>query len=367
MSIILIFCLTLLANPLSILYSETLFEIPSEHENMLQQHSFRILGVGAACIDLLVPVEEQFLAHVPGEKGGSQAIEFEKLNHIIALSGSSPQIATGGSCANTIKGLANLGERCGFLSHMGSDSLGEHFSHQIKKLGIVGLFSTSSLPTARVLCLITPDGQRTMRFFAGSSEEMSDRYIHPNYFKGIRHVHLEAYFLRNGPLLQRIMELAKKAGATISLDVSSFEIIRQYHQTLHALLSTYVDVVFANENEVKELTGLSAFEGCGKLQEICPIAVVLMGERGCLVGHQGRIVHSPAFPAKVIDSTGAGDLFASGFLYGYIREYPLEACARLGNRLGSAIVEVKGADLPEGKWQELRALIAYEAPVNNDR
>ncbi|CUI15811.1 putative carbohydrate kinase, PfkB family [Candidatus Protochlamydia naegleriophila] len=355
----LVFSLILLISNL-VLHAQD-FELSEDHRFMIAKHPYRILGVGAACIDLLIPVKEDFLKHVPGEKGGAQAIDIEKLNHIIALSDLKPQVATGGSCANTIKGLASLGEKCGFLSHVGTDPLGEHFSNYTKGLGITGLFTYSSRPTARVLCLITPDGQRTMRFFAGASQEMSNHYLHPDYFKDVKLVHIDSYSLRNGEMVARVMQLAKEAGAKISIDLSSFEIVREYYPTLCELLPNYVDIVFANQDETKAMTGLNPYEGCQRLQEICSIAVVLMGKEGCLVGHQDRILHSPAFPAKVIDTTGAGDLFASGFLYGYQQGYSLEESARLGNRLGSAIVEIKGAELPEEKWKDIRKTLNLES------
>lgn len=325
---------------------------------MVERQSYHVLGVGAACMDLLIPVSEDFLTHVPGKKGGAQPIEIEKLNKILSENQILPTITTGGSCANTIKGLACLSETCAFLTNVGPDSLGEQFTQYMKKLGIAPLFSISSLPTPRVLCLITPDGQRTMRFCAGCSEEISDDFLHPIYFKGVKLVHLDAYTLRNGNLTARVMQLAKEAHTKISIDLSSFEVIHENQAALKELLPQYVDIVFANVDEIYALTGLSPKEGCRKLQGICPISVVLMGKEGCLVGHQGELIQSPAFPTHVVDSTGAGDLFASGFLYGYLQGYPLAKCAKLGNCLGSAIVAVQGAELPPEAWKTIRTSLA---------
>jgi sugar/nucleoside kinase (ribokinase family) len=320
-----------------------------------QPFSYRVLGVGHACMDLLIPVSEEFLKHVPGEKGGTQPIGIEQLNHLISLSHQQPHLATGGSSANAIKGLAALGEKCAFISNVGNDPLGEHFIQYMKNLGVITLFSKSIHPTCRVLCLITPDGQRTLRFYAGCSEEMTESVLRPTDFKGIQLMHIDAYTMRNDHLVESAMKLAKAANAKISIDLSSFEIIHQFHQPLLKLLLQYVDIVFVNELEIKALIHLEASEGCHKLQEMCPIAVVLMGNKGCLVGHQGKVFHSPAFPSHVVDTTGAGDLFASGFLYGYLQGYSLEKCAKMGNRLGSAIVEVEGAELPLERWEEMRA------------
>jgi sugar/nucleoside kinase (ribokinase family) len=326
---------------------------------------YRVLGIGHACIDILIPVNEEFLKHIPGEKGGAEPIDFAQLNQILSTSQIPSHIATGGSSANTIKGLASLGEKCAFLSHVGSDPLGEHFVQYMKKLGIIGFFSKSELPTAQVLCFITPDGQRTMRFYPGCSEEVSDNFFNLDYFRGITLMHIDGYTMRNGNLAENVMRLAKEAKAKVSIDLSSFEVIRQFHEPLKKLLLQYIDIVFANEDETKELTRLGAYEGCLKLQEMCPIAVVLIGSKGCLVGHQGQVLHSPGFPTKVVDSTGAGDLFASGFLYGYLQGYALAQCARIGNRLGSAIVEVQGAELPPEKWKIVQAFLLEDLMLQN--
>lgn len=346
----------MIVNLFGFLYSEALTPLPEEHRFMLDNHPYRVLGIGHACMDLLIPIEEDFLLNVPGEKGGSQGINAKDLQHVLSFIREKPLLATGGSSANTIKGLASLGEKCAFISHVGNDALGDYFIQYMKKLGIIGFYSKSlHHPTTQILCLITPDGQRTMRFCSGASEEMSEDLLHVEYFKDVKLMHIDAYTMRNGNLVESIMQIAKNAQVQVSIDLSSFEIIRQFHEPLMKLLSKYVDIVFANEDEVKALTGLGIFEGCVKLQEICPIAVVLIGKEGCLVGHQGEIFHSPGFPADLVDSTGAGDLFASGFLYGYLQGYPLKKCAKIGNRLGAAIVEVEGAELSSEKWQMIRS------------
>jgi sugar/nucleoside kinase (ribokinase family) len=324
---------------------------------------YRVLGVGDACIDLFIPVSEEFLSHVPGKKGGAEAIEMEKLKQIIAASKTSPYMAAGGSCANTIKGLVNLGEPCAFLSSVGSDSFGEFFTASMKELGIELLFSKSNIPTTLVLCLVTPDGQRTMRFCSDSIASEPNEFLHREYFKGVKIVHFDAYTLRNGNLTKKAMQLAKEAHAKVSIDLSSFEIVQEYHAKLTELLKEYVDIVFSNKDETQALTGLSPAEGCLKLQEMCSIAVVLMGDEGCLVGHQGEYFHSPSYSANIVDSTGAGDLFASGFLYGCLHKYPLTKCARLGNRLGSAIVEVQGAEFSSEKWKTVRAALREESLI----
>ncbi|MFI5344152.1 MAG: carbohydrate kinase family protein [Chlamydiales bacterium] len=322
--------------------------------------SYKILGIGAACIDLMITVSEDFINDVPGTKGGAEEIDRLDLDRILSLSDQTPLITTGGSSANVIKCLAGLGESCGFFSSLGDDDFGRHYSDYMQRQKIQCLFIPSPHPTNCVLCMITPDGQRTMRFFEGSSLSMTHDQLMPSHFSGVQLLHLDAYSLRQRGLVEHAMQLAKQSRSLISIDLSSFEMIRDYFSILNSILAKYVDIVFANADETRAMTGLDPEEGCFALQNICSIAVVMIGKEGCLVGHNGQILHCPAHPAHLIDSTGAGDYFAGGFLYGYLHQQPLLSCANLGNRLGGLIVEVKGAELPKEKWQEIRSESSFK-------
>jgi sugar/nucleoside kinase (ribokinase family) len=320
----------------------------------------KILGVGTACIDLLIEVDEAFLRHVPGAKGGAEPIELEALLQVIEKSGKVPILATGGSSANVIKGLASLGEKCALLSHLGKDPLGDFFLNSMEKLGIEGLYTFSSGPTARVLCLITPDGERTMRFCM-QPHSISDQFLHSHILQNVRLVHHEAYSLNLETavrdILPDLMGMAKKMKIINSLDLPSFEVVEEHHSPLAEILKQ-TDIVFANEEEAKAMMQCDPEEGCFKLQKSVPIAIVLMGKEGCLVGHQGKVLHVPTYPATVIDTTGAGDLFASGFLFGYLHDFSMEESAKLGHRLASAVVEVAGTNLPPEKWKEIKKEIS---------
>lgn len=245
-----------------------------------------------------------------------------------------------------IKCLAMLGESCGFLTALGNDAFGVKFVKHARKQKIQGLFSYSPLPTSCVLCLITPDGQRTMRFYEGSNLSMTKELIRPEYFRGIKLLHIDSYSLRRSGLVEKAMQLAKQQQALISLDLSSFEIVQEKSGVLGQLLEKYVDIVFGNADETLALTGLLPQEGCFELQKLCKVAVVMIGKEGCIVGHKNQLMLIPAYPANVVDTTGAGDFFAGGFLHGYLHNKTLIECAELGNRWGSAIVQVIGAELP---------------------
>ncbi|MCE2982776.1 MAG: adenosine kinase [Parachlamydia sp.] len=301
----------------------------------------RVVGIGQACIDLLLEVDDSFLSHVGGQKGGAEPLEFDAMEALIKKSGKTPLLAAGGSCANTMRGLSSLGEQCAFLTHLGSDPLGMFFQTEMEKQGIEGHYQYSIQPTGRVLCLITPDGQRTMRYFIPFHPPLQPLEAFPNK----KLIHHEAYSLQTSHF---------DLHPNNSLDLSSFEIVQSSHALLWQLIKSKVNILFGNSDEMHALTGCEPEEACMQIQGHCPIVIVLMGKDGCLVGSRGKTMHVPAYPAVAIDSTGAGDFFASGFLFGYLHGFALEKCARLGNRLGSAVVQVAGAQLPDDDWRAIR-------------
>lgn len=323
-------------------------------------HHCPVLGIGAPCMDILMNVDDQFLASL-GKKGWSQQTDQFFVQKIIEQTKiQKSYIATGGSCSNTIKGLTNLGHSCAFFGKIGKDEMGSQYYKSIKKAGIFPLCLQSDSPTQVCMCLVSNDGERTMRCCPGAANEISAEEIDPNNFKGVRLVHIEGYMLysKDGNFIPSAMKCAKESGALISFDLSSYDLIRLQKEKIMDLLKNYVDIVFANEEEVKELTGMDPVEGCQFLKEICPVAVVMLGANGCLVGSKKDIYYSPAFPVKVVDTTGAGDLFASGFLHGYLNGLHLKACALMGNMVGGAVCEVFGAEIPEKKWDQIRMQLA---------
>lgn len=314
-----------------------------------------VLGIGAPIIDYIIVVKEDFLAQVPGEKGGMVLVDYETLTAIIENNGSQPYIIAGGSGANTIKGLAHFGHQCGLIGKIGDDETGRKFLESMKALNIIPYLCHTSTPTAQVVCLVTPDSERTMRSFLGASKEMSADDLDPKVFEGVRLVHIEGHSLHNGELTHRAMELAKSCGAKVSFDLGSYEVVLAHKQKIIPLLAQYVDVVFANADEVHALFQLGSSKGCEVLNELCGIAVVLLGNEGCLVGTGSSQIHCPAMPVEAVDSTGAGDLFASGFLHGYLRGLSYEECARCGALAGAAVVQVLGADIPLAMWAEIKS------------
>lgn len=316
--------------------------------------NYEILGIGGPILDQLLSVSEAYLASLAGDKGGMLPIDFETLEKIIAGSGNTPISVAGGSTRNTLHGLSRFGEKCALLGMVGSDQRGKYYRSLLKEQGIFPLLIESETPTAIVLSLVTPDGERTMRTFQGATVEIRGHHLDPSHFVQAKLVHLEGYTLFNEDLTETAMRLAKTAGARVSFDLASFEIVKRFRDHILHLLETYVDVIFANEEEIFALTGQKDPEkGSAFLAERCEIGVVLMGPKGCWVQQGSAKLHCPAYPVQPLDTTGAGDLFASGFLHGLMRGYPLEICAHYGAIAGKAVVQVMGPVIPHEAWEEI--------------
>ena len=268
-----------------------------------------------------------------------------------------PIVTTGGSCANTIKGLASLGQRSALAGKMGRDPMGKLFLEKFEKYGVVPLIVYSDTPTAQVASLITPDHQRTFRCFPGAGNEFTEEDLIPELFQGVRLVHIEGYAFYNQSLAERSMQMAKEAGALVSLDLGSFELVKKFKGKLLELIPAYVDIIFANEDETRVLTGLGPEEGCDLLRQMCQATVILIGKDGCWIGSPDEKCLCPAIAANVIDTTGAGDLFASGFLHGFLEGCTLKECGRYGNLTGGTVVQYKGAEIPDHKWTELKEIM----------
>lgn len=315
-----------------------------------------ILGIGSPCVDLVFRVDNAFLQKLDVNKGDEKTATWEKFSRILeacATQGYSPLIAVGGSAANTIRGLAHLKHQASFLGKIGQDTLGELYLEKHKALNIHSLIVQDKTPTTQIAVFVTEDFQRSFLAFLGAGTQLNAGDLNLNLFQGVRHVHIEGYMLDNGTLVEQATRLAKQAQATVSLDLGCLRIVEKYRNTIVKLLQSSVDIVFANENETRSLVQSSDESGAKALGQYCPIAVVLGGEKGCWVAAKGNIIHSPALKVKVVDTTGAGDLFAAGFLHGFLKGYTLEACAVFGNVLGGTVVSVVGAEIQQHQWPDI--------------
>jgi sugar/nucleoside kinase (ribokinase family) len=305
-------------------------------------------------MDLILRVSDEYLATIPGELHGMEHVTFSELQRLIDESGQVPVPVPGGSCSNMLRGLAAFGQKCAVIGKVGNDEFGSHYTRALGEHSVDGFLFPSNTPTSTVLSLVDPHGLRTMRTYLGASEELSPIELSPDIFEGVRLVHIEGYALYNIGPMKRTLELAKAAGCQISLDLAAFEVVRTFKEELKTILPDYIDVVFANEDETRELTGMGPEQGCDALGEIVPTTVVMVGKQGCHVRRDGEKIHYPAFLVEEpLDTTGAGDLFASGFLHSHLSGRSLHDCARVASLTGATIVQVLGAVVPKSLWPPL--------------
>lgn len=340
----------MLSNLLNLIFS--LFIFSSFYLNA--NETKHVIAIGAPTIDFLLDVDESFLDSIKGKKGGCEVVDWPTFKSIVHENRSFlRRYATGGSSANTIKGIASLGLEASFFGRIGNDDLGEFFFNRLLEIGVTPELIRTEKPTQQVACLITPDYQRTMRCFLGATLEFSDHDIIPEIFEGKHLVHIEGYALRHEGLVKKAFSLAKEKGLKTSFDLGAHELALEYKDSLMKEILPIVDVLFANQDEAFALTGLDPKEACHELQKIVDTVVILIGKDGCYVGSKGTTSHFGTTPADMVDSTGAGDLFASGFIYGYLKGLSHQESAQIGNLLGGAVVEEVGAEISDDRWEML--------------
>ena len=330
----------------------------------MSQPTFDLIGVGNPIMDLLAHVPESFLAtHVAGDKGGMVLVDHTDIARLVAKLDTDYAVTPGGSAANATLGAVRLGLRATYVGKIGADKTAADYHANFVAAGADGArFKRTSLPNGRCLSLVTPDGQRTMRTHLGAAMTLSPDEISPADFAGARHAHIEGYLMFNPALAGKVVASARAAGCTLSLDLSSFEVVNMARDWLFAQIKQGFDVIFANEDEIRALfqdqtSGYATL--AQKLARPDGIAAVKMGKDGAWIA-RGAELHriAPVKVSRVVDTTGAGDAWAAGFLYGYLRGYALPAAGAIGSLLGAECVQHLGATIPEMHWPRLRTQVA---------
>jgi sugar/nucleoside kinase (ribokinase family) len=270
-------------------------------------------------------------------------------------------VTPGGSAANAVLGATKLGLKTTFLGKIGGDVTARNYRDNFVAAGGDGSrFKHAALPNGRCLSMVTPDGQRTMRTHLGAAMTLSPEEITAEDFRGARHAHIEGYLLFNPALAEKVARTARAAGCTISLELSSFEVVNVAREWILAQLQEGVHIVFANEDEIRALFQKDASYDAyaRKLAGYGGIAAVKIGKDGAWVA-RGSELHrvEPVPVSRVVDTTGAGDAWAAGFLYGYLRNLPLSVAGAIGSLLGAETVQHLGPAIPESQWPRLRAQV----------
>uniref|UniRef100_A0A2P2JST0 Carbohydrate kinase PfkB domain-containing protein n=3 Tax=Rhizophora mucronata TaxID=61149 RepID=A0A2P2JST0_RHIMU len=328
-----------------------------------------ILGLQpAALVDHVARVDWSLLDQIPGDRGGSNPVEIQELEHILSevkthILGSfddplAVRTIAGGSVANTVRGLsAGFGVSCGIIGACGDDEQGTLFMCNMSLSGVnLSRLRKKKGPTAQCVCLVDASGNRTMRPCLSSAVKIQANELTKEDFKGSKWLVLR-YAIFNLEVIQAAIRIAKQEGVLVSLDLASFEMVRNFRLNLLQLLkSGNIDLCFANEDEAKELLrgeqNPDPEVAVEFLANHCRWAVVTLGSNGCIAKHGKEIVRVPAIGgANTTDATGAGDLFTSGFLYGLVKGLSLEECCKVGTCSGGSVIRSLGGEVTPENWQ----------------
>ncbi len=325
--------------------------------NFNQEKSI-VVCVGSALMDILVKENDAFLEAAGVEKGGMNLVESRDIDRLMAKIADSPTVVSGGSACNTAIGVGMLGGKSRFVGKRGEDQMGDAFAADLEANHVEPQLFFSASPTGRVLSVITPDAQRTMFTYLGAAAEMVPEEITSDCFENAAIVHVEGYLLFNPELMSAVLAAAKSAGAKISLDLASFNVVEESKAFLDDIVRDYIDILIANEDEARAFTGHSDEKKAMEALAACAeIAVLKLGARGSWVAHGGNVFAiDPAGNGPVIDTTGAGDLWAAGFLFGLMNGLAFEKCGAVASACGFEVCRVIGAKIPAEGWDRIRQI-----------
>ncbi|RLD67919.1 MAG: adenosine kinase [Bacteroidetes bacterium] len=319
----------------------------------------KILGMGNALVDMLIQIDgDDFLEKNKLPKGSMQLVDWNTSSSILKMSEDFERSqASGGSAANTIHGLAKLGVETGFIGKVGKDEIGDFFKADLLDAGVKPELAESESKSGVAVALVSPDSERTFATFLGAAVEISADDLTSDMFEGYDYFHIEGYLVQNYALIERAVQLAKENNLKVSLDLASFNVVEDNLEFLQRIVKDYVDIVFANEEEAKSFTGKEPEAALHAIAEVAEYAIVKIGSKGSMVKHNDKVYTAGVIKANSIDTTGAGDLYASGFLFGLHKGVNLDEAARIGSITAGNVIEVIGAKMDEKRWSKIYDMI----------
>ena len=309
---------------------------------------FDVTAIGNAIVDVLAKADDALLAEHKLPKGGMSLIDAPTAERLYGIMGPGVE-ASGGSAANTIAGIAALGGKTAYIGKVADDQLGSVFTHDIQAVGVA--YNTpplkGGLPTARCLIFVTPDAQRTMQTFLGATSQLGPEDVDRSAITSSKVLYLEGY-LWDQPRAKTAMReaaiQAKKAGVKVSLTLSDSFCVARFRDEFKELIKNHVDILFANESEILSLYEVTEFDAAlQRVRKDAEIAALTRSEKGSVVVNGDEVhVIDAVKGVKVVDTTGAGDAYAAGFLYGYTQGSDLATCGRLGGVMAAEVISHMG-------------------------
>jgi len=319
---------------------------------------FDVIGIGNAIVDIIGRCDEAYLAKIDAAKGSMRLVGADDVKKIYTTMGPAMEIS-GGSAANTIAGVASFGGKAAFIGTVADDEFGKIFTHDIHSIGVT--FDTQPIangaPTSRSLILVTPDGERTMNTFLGISTSLNETQLNHQLIEESEILYLEGYLFDEPQAKQAFrsaLKTAKKANRKVALTLSDGFCVDRHRNEFIELIRAGIDILFANESEIKSLYQTESFDLAAKtVSNDVRLAALTRSEKGSVIFADGKSIEitSEKIPA-VVDTTGAGDLYAAGFLFGYSKGYELPICGQLASLAAAEIISHIGAR-PEVSLAEL--------------
>lgn len=316
----------------------------------------KILGIGNALVDVLSKLDsDETLVKIGIQKGAMDMISREQMYVIRKYQANTETTqAPGGANCNTMRAIALLGGQSGFIGKVGDDSLGQFYEEALLKAGVASYLIKTEGPSGACTVFISPDGERTMGTFLGPAPTISPDEITEDVLRNYNCIHIEGYLIVNEELVRETMKKAKRLGLKVALDLANYNIVNAYKGLLEEVIPQYVDILFANASEAEAFTGLPAQEAVKALEKQVDVALVTLGKEGSLIGSHGQFYHVDAEGGKPVDTTGAGDNFAAGFLYGQSVGASLVQSAQIGSMLSGYVIDVVGPQVPADKWEQIK-------------
>jgi sugar/nucleoside kinase (ribokinase family) len=316
----------------------------------------KVLGMGNALVDIITRLDDDVMLRNFGlPKGSMTLVDLDTSNFIhVETGGLLKSKASGGSAANTIHGLAHLGVETGFIGSVGNDDMGRFFKKDMEVNRIKPILFRSMSETGRAIALISPDSERTFATYLGAAVELKADDVTHEIFEGFDYFYVEGYLVQNPQMLEKALRLASARGLKVCLDMASYNIVEENRDFFLSIIPKYVDILFANEEEITTLVGKPVEESANYFRDQVEIVVVKMGAQGSICISGDQLCRVGVRPSRPIDTTGAGDLYASGFILGRIRGYDLDTCGKIGSIIAGRVIELIGAKMDESHWEILR-------------
>ena len=321
----------------------------------------KVIGIGNALTDMLVNLRsDEVLEKFDLPRGSMSLVNSEQQKEISkSVSGLPYTLSLGGSADNTIRAMARLGCQVGFIGKVGRDSTGDFFESALDNLGIQPFILRGEERSGKCVSLVSPDGERTLVTHLGAAVEMKAEDLSPAIFEGYDCLYVEGYLVQDHNLIRGAIRMAKELGLKVAIDLASFNVVEENLDFLREVISEYVDIVFANEDEARVFSGEE--EPVNALQYIstmCDLVIVKIGMRGALIKNCGEVSHVGIMAAaKRVDTTGAGDFYAAGFLAGMCEGLSMRQCGTIGAITAGKVIEIVGTTPTEEAWDDVARLV----------